>query len=285
MAAIWKGSLTFGLVNIPVELKTAVRADHISFRLLHKEDLSPVKYERVCSADGETVPWNEIVKGYEYDKGKFVVLTDEDFKAAALEHSKTIDILDFVKEDEIDPRYFETLYYLVPSKGGEKPYALLREAIRQTGSVGIGKIIIRQTQHLAGVKVVGNALVLEIMRFANELVEAKEFNFPDRSAVRPQELQMAEQLVANLAEPFDPSRYTDDYLANLMKVIKAKMKGKKVKLEEPEGEAQDSGVLDLMSRLRASLEEGSGKKGAVRAKKKTVAAGRKPAKTKKAKTA
>lgn len=285
MAAIWKGSLTFGLVNIPVELKTAVRADHISFRLLHKEDLSPVRYERVCSADGETVPWNEIVKGYEYDKGKFVVLTDEDFKAAALEHSKTIDILDFVKEDEIDPRYFETPYYLVPSRGGEKPYALLREAIRQTSSVGIGKIIIRQTQHLAGVKVVGDALVLEIMRFANELVDAKEFNFPDRSAVRPQELQMAEQLVANLAEPFDPSRYTDDYRANLMKVIKAKMKGKKVKLEEPEGEAQDSGVLDLMSRLRASLEEGSGKKGAVRAKKRTVAARRKPAKTKKAKTA
>jgi DNA end-binding protein Ku len=268
-----------------VELKTAVRADHISFRLLHKEDLSPVKYERVCSADGETVPWNEIVKGYEYDKGKFVVLTDEDFKAAALEHSKTIDILDFVKEDEIDPRYFETPYYLVPAKGGEKPYVLLREAIRQTGSVGIGKIIIRQAQHLAAVKVVGDALVLEIMRFANELVDAKEFNFPDREAVRPQELQMAEQLVGNLAEPFDPTRYTDEYRANLMKVIKAKMKGKKVKLEEPEAEAHDSGVLDLMSRLRASLEEGSGKKGAVRAKKKTVAAGRKPAKAKKAKTA
>jgi len=285
MAAIWKGSLTFGLVNIPVELKTAVRADHISFRLLHKEDLSPVKYERVCQAEGEPVPWNEIVKGYEYEKGKFVVLTDEDFKTAALEQSKTIDILDFVKEDEIDPRYFETPYYLVPAKGGEKPYALLREAIRQTGSVGIGKIIIRQIQHLAAVKVVGDALVLEIMRFANELVEAKEFSFPSREAIRPQELQMAEQLVANLAEPFDPTRYTDEYRANLMKIIKAKMKGKKVKLEEPEGEAPDSDVLDLMSRLRASLEEGSGKKGAVRAKQKTVAAGRKPAKAKKRQTA
>jgi DNA end-binding protein Ku len=285
MAAIWKGSLTFGLVNIPVELKTAVRADHISFRLLHKEDLSPVKYERVCQADGETVPWNEIVKGYEYDKGKFVVLTDEDFKAAALESSKTIDILDFVKEDEIDPRYFETPYYLVPQKGGEKPYALLREAVRQTGSVGIGKIIIRQTQHLAAVKVVGDALVLEIMRFANELVDQKEFSFPARDAIRPQELQMAEQLVANLAEPFDPTRYTDEYRANLMRVIKAKMKGKKPKLEEPEREVEDSGVLDLMSRLRASLEEGSGKKGAVRAKRKEVAAGRKPAKTRKRKTA
>jgi DNA end-binding protein Ku len=285
MAAIWKGSLTFGLVNIPVELKTAVRADHISFRLLHKEDLSPVKYERVCQADGETVPWNEIVKGYEYHKGKFVVLTDEDFKAAALEQSKTIDILDFVKENEIDPRFFETPYYLVPSKGGEKPYALLREAIRRTGSVGIGKIIIRQTQHLAGVKVIGDALVLEIMRFANELVDAKEFNFPARDAIRPQELQMAEQLVSNLAEPFDPTRYTDEYRANLMRLIKAKMKGKKPKLEGPDREVEDSGVLDLMSRLRASLEEGSGKKGSARAKRKEIAASRKSAKSKKRKSA
>jgi DNA end-binding protein Ku len=285
MAAIWKGSLTFGLVNIPVELKTAVRADHISFRLLHEEDLSPVKYERVCQADGEPVPWNEIVKGYEYEKGKFVVMRDEDFKAAALEASKTIDILDFVKQEEIDPRYFETPYYLVPAKGGEKPYALLREAIRSTGSVGVGKIIIRQSQHLAGVKVVGDALVLEIMRFANELVDEKEFNFPARDAIRPQELQMAEQLVANLAEPFDPARYTDDYRANLMRVIKAKMKGKKPKLAEPERETEDSGVLDLMSRLRASLEEGSGKRGTVRTKEKAVAAGRKPAKPKKKKTA
>ena len=281
MAAIWKGSLTFGLVNIPVELKTAVRADHISFRLLHEADLSPVKYERVCQADGEAVPWNEIVKGYEYEKGKFVVMTDEDFKTAALESSKTIDILDFVKEEEIDPRYFETPYYLVPAKGGEKPYALLREAIRNSGSVGIGKIIIRQTQHLAGVKVVGDALVLEIMRFANELVDIQDFNFPSREAVRPQELQMAEQLVENLAEPFDPTRYTDEYRANLMKVIKAKLKGKKPKLEEPDTGVHDSGVLDLMSRLRASLEEGAGKKGAVRAKRKAVAASRKPAKSKK----
>jgi DNA end-binding protein Ku len=285
MAAIWKGSLTFGLVNIPVELKTAVRGDHISFRLLHEADLSPVKYERVCQADGQPVPWNEIVKGYEYEKGRFVVLTDDDFKAAALEQSKTIDILDFVKEEEIDPRFFETPYYLVPGKGGDKPYALLREAIRNTGSVGIGKIIIRQTQHLAAVKVVGDALVLEIMRFANELVDSKDFSFPARDAIRPQELQMAEQLVANLAEPFDPTRYTDEYRANLMKVIKAKMKGKKPRLEGPEGETRDSDVLDLMSRLRASLEEGAGKKGAVRSKRKSVAATRKPAKSKKKQTA
>jgi DNA end-binding protein Ku len=274
MAAIWKGSLAFGLVNIPVELRTAVRADHISFRLLHEEDLSPVRYERVCQADGETVPWSEIVKGYEYEKGKFVVLTDQDFKTAALESSKTIDILDFVQQDEIDPRYFETPYYLVPSKGAEKSYALLREAIRSSGVVGIGKIIIRQTQHLAGIKVLGDSLVLEIMRFANELVDPKEYSFPKAEEVRPQELKMAEQLIENLAEPFDPSRYTDDYRANLMKVIKAKMRGKKPKLEEPVEEI-DSGVLDLMSRLKASLEQGDGKK-AARAKRSSPAKPRTP---------
>jgi DNA end-binding protein Ku len=285
MAAIWKGSLTFGLVNIPVELRTAIRSDHVSFRLLHGKDLSPVKYERICQSEDKPIPWNQIVKGYEYTKGKFVVLTDADFKTAALERSQTIDILDFVKEDEIDPRYFETPYYLLPGKGGDKPYALLREAIRKTGSVGIGKIIIRQTQHLVGVKVVGDALVLEIMRFANELVDASEFSFPGREAIRPQELQMAEQLVGNLAEPFDPSRYTDEYRANLMRIIKAKMKGKKPNLEEPATEARDSGVLDLMSRLRASLAEGTGKKATARPRKKTVAADRKVGKTKKAKTA
>ncbi len=266
MAAIWKGSVTFGLVNIPVELRTAVRADHISFRMLHEEDMSPIKYERVCAADGEPVPWNEIVKGYEYEKGKFVVMTDEDFKAAAIEKSKTIDIMDFVKEEEIDPRYFETPYYLVPAKGAEKAYALLREAIRSSNAVGVGKIIMRQTQHLVGIKVVGDALVAEIMRFSNELVKQSEYTFPEADQVRPQELKMAEQLIENLAEPFDPSKYTDDYRSNLMKIINAKMKGKKVKLEEPEEEV-DSGVFDLMTKLRASLEQGTAKKKGRAAKK------------------
>ncbi len=258
MASIWKGSLTFGLVNIPVELKTAVREDHISFRLLHEEDLSPVKYERVCASDGETIPWNEIVKGYEYEKGKFVVMSDDDFKAAALEQSKTIDILDFVKAEEIDPRYFDSPYYLVPGKGGDKAYALLREAIRKSGSVGIGKIIIRQKQHIAGVKVVGDALVLEIMRFANELVDPSEYSFPPAAQVRPQELQMAEQLVSSLAEPFDPEKYTDEYRTNLMKIIRAKMKGKKVVYEEPAEEPEGTKVVDLMARLQASLAQGKG---------------------------
>jgi len=261
MASIWNGSLTFGLVHVPVEMKTAVRSDHISFRMLHAEDLSPIKYERVCQADGEPVPWNEVVKGYEYTKGKFVVLTDEDFKKAALDSSRTIDIIDFVRDDEIDPRFFETPYYLLPTKGGDKPYALLREAMRESGVVGIGKVIIRKTQHLVGVRVVGDALVLELMRFANELVDVKEFSFPGTDTLREQELSMAKQLVENLAEPFDPAKYTDDYRSNLMKLIRAKMKGKKVTAAEPLPEEEDTTVLDLMARLQASLEEGRATKG------------------------
>ena len=259
MAAIWKGSVTFGLVNIPVEVKTAVRSDHISFRMLHEPDMSPIKYERLCQEEGEPVPWNEIVKGYEYEKGKFVVMTDEDFKAAAMESSRTIDILDFVKQEEIDPRFFETPYYLVPAKGGEKAYALLRAAMKNADAVGIGKIVMRTKQHLAGIKVVGDALVMEIMRFHNELVDPGEYSFPADDIVRPQELQMAEMLVANLTEQFTPDKYSDDYRDKLMKVINAKMKGKKIKYEEPD-EDEDTGVIDLMSRLRESLEQGGAKK-------------------------
>ncbi|MEX2325956.1 MAG: Ku protein [Gemmatimonadaceae bacterium] len=280
MAAIWKGAVTFGLVNIPVEVMTAVRDDHISFRMLHAEDLSPIRYERVCQEEGEPVPWNEIVKGYEYEKGKFVVMTDDDFKAAAVESSRTLDIIDFVKQEEIDPRYFETPYFLVPAKGGEKAYALLRAAMQNADAVGIGKIIIRTKQHLAGIKVVGDALVMEIMRFSNELVDPAEYTFPEADMVRPQELQMAEMLVANLTEQFSPDEYTDDYREKLMKVIKDKMKGKKIKYEEPE-EEEDTGVLDLMSRLRESLEQGGGGRAAKRGGAKANRAEREPAAAKK----
>jgi DNA end-binding protein Ku len=261
MAPIWKGSLTFGLVNIPVQVHSATRSqERISFRLLHATDLSPIKYERVCQAEAEPVAWGEIVKGYEYEKGKFVVLTDDDFKAASLEASKAIDILDFVGADEIDPRYFETPYYLLPARGGEKAYALLREAIRRTGKVGIGKFAMRSNApHLAAVKVVGDALVLEVMRYADELVDPAEYAFPSADGVRPQELAMAEQLIGNLAEPFDPTRYTDDYRAKLMKIIRAKMKGRKVKFDEP-AEPESTQVVDLMARLQASLEQAKPKR-------------------------
>lgn len=263
MASIWKGSLSFGLVSIPVEVRTAIQGDHISFRMLHEEDLTPIKYERISSTSGDPVPWGEIVKGYEYSKGKYVIITDEDFKEAAVETSKSLEIVDFVQETEIDPRYFETPYFLVPSKGGEKAYALLREAIRKTGTVGIGKIIMRQKQHLAGIRVVDDALVLEIMRFANELIDPDTLSLPDSSLVRPQELHMAEQLVTSLAEAFDPTKYADEYRNNLMRVIHAKMKGKKATLKPEVGAERDTQVIDLMQRLRESLDGGK-KKGAVR---------------------
>ena len=258
MRPIWKGALTFGLVNIPVQLYSAVRSqERISFRLLHESDLAPIKYDRVCQKEGESVPWNEIVKGYEYEKGKYVVLTDDDFKAAAIESTKAIEVLDFVSVDEIDPRYFETPYYLLPAKGGDRAYALLREAVRNTNTVGIGKITMRSnSHHLAGVRVVGDALVLEIMRFADELVDVGSFTFPSASEVRPQELSMAEQLIGNLSDTFDPAKYTDDYRDNLMRIINAKLKGKKIAVVEPE-EPASTPVVDLIARLQESLEAGA----------------------------
>jgi DNA end-binding protein Ku len=260
--SIWKGALSFGLVNIPVEVHSAVSsADRISFRLLHKKDNSTIKYDRVCVKEEKSVPYDEIVKGYEYSKGKFVVLEDEDFRAAAIESTKTIEIQDFVKNDEIDSRYFESPYYLLPQKGGEKAYALLREAIRKTGMVGIGMVTMRSnSQHLVGIRVVEDALVMEIMRYADELVDTSSFTFPTAENVRPAELQMAEQLVSTLADAFAPEKYSDTYKNNLMAIINAKMKGKKIEVEEPE-EPEPTNVLDLMTRLQESLAQGKKKKG------------------------
>ena len=255
--SIWKGAISFGLVNIPVELHTAVRSEaRISFRQLHKKDLSPIKYDRVCAKEEKSVPFDEIVKGYEYSKGKFVVLDDEDFKAASIESSKTIDIQDFVKADEVDPRYFESPYYLLPQKGGDKAYALLREAIRSTGMVGIGMVTMRSnSQHLVAIKVIDNALVMEIMRYADELVDSSSFTFPGPEHVRDAELKMAEQLVNTLADSFQPEKYSDTYRDNLMRIINAKMKGKKIEVEEPE-EPEATNVIDLMARLQESLAQG-----------------------------
>jgi len=256
MATIWKGSISFGLVNIPVELATAVRADHIAFRLLDAKTHAPVKYERVRSTDGKTLAWDDIVKGYEYSKGRYIVLTEEDFKTAALESSSTIDILDFVAASEMDPRYFETPYFLMPGKGGDRPYALLREAMRDQDVVGIGKIIMRKHQHLAGIHVVGDALVLEIMRFANEVLDASSLDFPKASVVDNKQREMAAQLVSSLSTTFEPEKYTDDYRANLMRIIKAKSKGKDVTLEMQEPGEPDAKVLDLMEMLKKSLADG-----------------------------
>src|SRR2546430_2503221 len=182
--ALWKGSISFGLVNIPIELHTAVRDHRPKFRMLHAKDKSPVKFQRVCQRDGSPVAWEDLVKGYEYAKGHFVVITKEDFQSAALEKTRTVDIIDFVRADEVDDRFFETPYYLSPAKGGERAYALLREAIRESKRVGIAKFILRDAQHLAAIEVIGQAIVLTFMRFADELVDPKQFAFPPAKDVR-----------------------------------------------------------------------------------------------------
>jgi DNA end-binding protein Ku len=251
--SMWKGSLAFGLVNIPIELYSATRDHRPRFRLLHAKDEAPVKYERVCQSDGKPVAWEDLVKGYEYEKGQFVVLTKDDFKTAALEKTKTIDILDFVDPNEIDERYFETPYYLLPAKGAERAYALLREAIRESGKIGIAKIILRDAQHLAAVEAIGDAIVLTMMRFADELADLGDFRFPKAEGIRQPEMKMALQLIGSLASTWDPEKYTDEYKENLMKVIQAKLKGRKPKLQERET-PQSADVVDLMARLRASLE-------------------------------
>lgn len=255
--AIWKGSIAFGLVSIPVELFSAVREHRPRFRLLHAKDESPVHYERVCQRDGTSVAWDDLVKGYEYEKGQFVVLTKDDFKTAALEKTKTIDILDFVPPEEIDERYFETPYYLQPGKGADHSYALLRDAIVASGRIGVGTIILRESQHLAAIEVIGEALVLTMMRFADELADLDDFRFPTSGKTRPAELKMAEQLIASFSAAWKPEKYTDQYQANLMKVIEGKLKGRRPKLQDT-GDQPKGEVLDLMERLRASLEEKTG---------------------------
>jgi len=259
--SLWKGSISFGLVNIPIELHTAVRDHRPKFRMLHARDKSPVKYERVCIRDGTPVAWEDLVKG------EFVILTKDDFKAAAVEKTRTIDIIDFVNADAIDDRFFETPYYLVPAKGGEHAYALLREAIRESGRIGIAKFILRDAQHLAAVEVIDQALVLSVMRFADELADPKPLGFPSSDGIRKAELDMAKALVNGLAAGWEPEKYTDQYLENLMRIIKGKAKGKKVTLAADETPRQGE-VLDLMERLRRSLDQAGAKPTRARAAKK-----------------
>src|SRR5881227_741625 len=204
--ALWKGSITFGLVNIPIELHTAVRDHRPRFRMLHAKDKSPVRFERVCIRDGHPVAWEDLVKGFEYSKGHFVVMTKEDFQAAAVEKTRTVDIVDFVKAEEIDDRFFETPYYLTPAKGGERAYALLREAMRDSERIGIAKFILRDAQHLAAVEVIEQAIVLTMMRFGDELVDVAQFGLPGESGVRKGELDMAKALVNSLGAEWDPSK-------------------------------------------------------------------------------
>ncbi|MFL6518708.1 MAG: Ku protein [Chthoniobacterales bacterium] len=261
MRAIWKGSISFGLVNIPIALYPATRKEDLKFRLLRKKDLSPVNYKRVAAKDGKEVPWDEIVKGYEYEKGKFIVLNEKDFQRVDLEATQTVDIKDFVDLEEIDPMYFYKPYYLEPQKGGDKAYALLREALSDGKKVGIAKVVIKTRQYLAGVKALKDALVLELMHFAEELADAEKLHVPKKTAVGKREKDMAEALVKSMTSKWDPEKYKDDYRDALMEVIEEKVESGGEEIEEkPKEKKPSTKVIDLVAVLQESLKAQSGGK-------------------------
>jgi DNA end-binding protein Ku len=261
MRAIWKGSISFGLVNIPIALYPATRKEELKFRLLRKSDLSPVNYKRVAEKDGKEVPWGEIVKGYEYEKGKFVVLKDEDFERVDLEATQTVDIQDFVHVDEIDPMFFYKPYYLEPQKGGDKAYALLRDALEASDKVGIAKVVIKTRQYLAGVKPEDDALVLELMHFADELADTEKLHVPKKVEMGKREMNMAKSLIDSMSAKWDPEKYHDEYREALMEVIEEKVEaGGKEIAEKPKPKKQPTKVIDLVKVLQQSLAETKGKK-------------------------
>lgn len=278
--SIWKGSITFGLVNIPVGLYSAEKREEISFHLLDRKNKARVKYKRVNEETGREVAWEDTVRGYEMESGKYVILSDEDFQRAAPEKTQTVDILDFVDLEEIDTTYFDKPYYLAPDKKGAKSYALLREVLKRTKKVGIAKVVIRSKQYLAAVIAEGDVIVLNILRFDHELRDPSELDLPrGKEGVTERELDMAERLVEGMVDAWEPEKYRDDYYKDLMKMINERAEAGQFD-EAPEAPpapkaASASNVVDLMALLKQSV-EGGGRKPAKKAAAKKPA--KKPAK-------
>lgn len=257
MRAIWKGAISFGLVNIPVGLYSATRpANEIKFRLLRASDQSAVKYKRVAETDDKEVAWDQIVKGFEYEKGQFVILNEKDFERVNIKSNQTVDIKEFVALEEIDPMFFDQPYFLAPEKGGDKAYVLLREALKKSGKVGIAKVTIKTREHLAAVKPLEGALVLELMHFDEELADPNELNLPKNVDAGKKELSMAESLIEGMTDKWAPEKYKDEYRAGLMKVIDEKIEsgGKELPEHKPKG-TRATNVVDLVSILQQSLDQ------------------------------
>ncbi len=273
--AIWKGSITFGLVNIPVGLYAAEKGstEEISFHLLDKRNMARVRYKRVNEQTNREVPWDDTVRGYEFKEGQYVVLSDEDLKRASPEKTQTVDIQDFVELDEIDPVFYEKPYYLAPDKRGEKGYALLRETLRRARKVGIAKVVIRTKERLAAVMARDDVIVLEILRYPHELRDAKDLSVPrGMQGVSDREIQMAERLVEGMVTGWDPERYKDTYDKDLRGMIKERVKAGQLEEspEPPEEEkrpAARSNVVDLMALLKQSVEDGGRRSGTKHGKK------------------
>jgi DNA end-binding protein Ku len=277
---LWKGAISFGLVNVPVELFSAEkRASEIDLTMLDKRDLAPVGYKRYNKSTGEDVPWAEIVKGYEYQDDKYVVLSEEDFRRANVEASKTVDIQAFVDLNDIPPPFFETPYYLAPGKRGEKAYALLRDALKKAQKAGIATVVIRTRQYLAAVIPQDEVLLMNTLRYADEIREVDELGVPSaalHAKATPKEIDMALRLIDDMAEEWKPEKFKDTYRDDLMARIKEKIKkGQTEEITEPEKgekETASADVIDLMALLKKSVERKPAKPAARRPKAKRRAA-------------
>jgi DNA end-binding protein Ku len=254
MRAIWKGNISFALVSIPISLFSATRRNELSFHYLHKKDMSPVSYKRFCDTENTEVPWEEITRGYEYEKDQYIEITDEDLDKADVELTKAIQIQEFVHEAEIDPVYFDKPYYLEPQKGGERAYALMRDALAQAKKVGIAKVVLKSREHLAAVKSVGNMLTLQTMRFAHEIVDAGSLNLPAPADISKKEMDLAYTLIDSMSDKFDPKRYKDDYHDKVLEIIQMKVSGVAPQAPVVTGPAPAK-VIDLMEVLKQSLTE------------------------------
>jgi DNA end-binding protein Ku len=251
MASVWKGHLTFGLVSFPVRLFTAARGENISFNQLHKADNSRVKQVLFCQAEDKQIPRSEIVKGYEYEKDHYVVIDDEDIKKVAPKTAKSMEILEFVKAEDVDPVYLESSYYMGPDEGGEKPYALLFEALKETKYCGVAKIAMHNREHIVVVRPGSTGMILHTMYFADEVRKADEHR-TDTSSVDEKHLKLAKMLIDTLASDFQPEKYHDSYRENLKAMIQAKVEGHRV-VETPA--APTTNVIDIMEALKKSLEQ------------------------------
>ena len=248
--AMWKGAISFGLVTIPVAVYPATEEKTLRFNQLHDEDMGRIRYKRICEKDGEIVDFEHIVKGYEYEKDRYVILTDDDFDAVPVESSRAIDIVQFIDLDEIDPMMYKKTYYLVPDETGAKAYALLREAMSQDNKVGIAKVSFRDREHLAALRFRDDAFVLETMFWPDEIREVDFGDVKVDAKVRDQELEMARQLIGSLTAEWDPESFTDEYREALMKIVEAKINGEEVEIVSAEPTAK---VVDLMEALKASV--------------------------------
>jgi DNA end-binding protein Ku len=258
MRALWKGAISFGLVTIPVSLYPATRREELKFRMLRKSDHSSINYKRVAEADGKEVPWNQVVKGYEYEKGRYVILKEEDFARVDVEATQTVDIINFVAIDDVDPVLFSKPYYLEAGKGGDKAYVLLRDALVKSGKIAIAKVVIRARQHLASVKTQKKILILELMHFPNELIDASEFKAPSERSSSRSEMKMAEQLIGSMSSAWNPETYTDDYSEALQNLIEQKIEHGDKATPGPSRKKRPSNVVDLVSVLKEGLEQVQG---------------------------